>query len=443
MNKPSRFQAAGVSAALSLLFVTVYSTCNWITSQRTGVGAWFYPWERHIPFVPLMIVPYMSIDLFFVAAPFLCATRNELLTFARRISFAIIAAGICFLLFPLQFGMPRPEPAGWTGAIFKMLHGFDQPYNLCPSLHITLRTILAALYIRHSHGAVKWTNRIWFSLIGFSTLLTYQHHVVDVIGGFILAGFCFYLIREEPIRLPVVPNFKVARYYALGAILTSALAIRGWPWTGILFWPVAALTIVAAAYVGIGPGIYRKANSRIPFTARVLLAPCLLGQQLSLLHYRRSCTAWNRVLPNLWIGARLNPREALQLRNTGVTAVLDLTAEFSEVPELLTLEYWNLPILDLTAPTQDQLREAVAFIRRHAANGIVYVHCKIGYSRTAAIVGACLLDSGLTANVPETVSLLRNARPGIIIRPEVISALNEFASNHPRNPAPLATPTTP
>ena len=27
----------------------------------------------YIPFVPLMIIPYMSIDLFFAAAPFICS----------------------------------------------------------------------------------------------------------------------------------------------------------------------------------------------------------------------------------------------------------------------------------------------------------------------------------------------------------------------------------
>ncbi|HYF36860.1 MAG TPA: protein-tyrosine phosphatase family protein, partial [Prosthecobacter sp.] len=54
--------------------------------------------------------------------------------------------------------------------------------------------------------------------------------------------------------------------------------------------------------------------------------------------------------------------------------------------------------------------------------GIVFVHCKAGYSRTAAAAGAWLvLKQGLSAE--EAVRRMREARPGMIIRPEVVRAL--------------------
>jgi membrane-associated phospholipid phosphatase len=174
----------------------VYPTCNWITAHRENVGTWYYSWEHLIPFVPLMIVPYMSINLFFVSAPFLCRSREELRTFALRIAFATLISGVCFLLLPLKFAVTVPEASGWTGVIFNFLHRFDQPYNLVPSLHITFRTILADLFARHTKGVMRVVSHIWFCLIGFSTVLTYQHHVVDVVAGFILAALCFYLFRE-------------------------------------------------------------------------------------------------------------------------------------------------------------------------------------------------------------------------------------------------------
>ena len=145
MNRPTKLIAAATTGALSLLFMVVYGGCNWITAHRSDVGTWYYSWERFIPFVPLMIVPYMSIDLFFAAGPFLCQSREELRTLVRRITFAILAAGACFLLLPLKIAVSCPPVNGWTGALFNFLHGFDQPYNLVPSLHITLRTILADL----------------------------------------------------------------------------------------------------------------------------------------------------------------------------------------------------------------------------------------------------------------------------------------------------------
>jgi hypothetical protein len=366
------------------------------------------------------------LTFFFVAAPFFCATREELRVFARRIAFTILVAGVFFLAIPLKLGTPLPQPAGWTGALFKFLHGFDQPTNLFPSLHIALRTILASLYARHSKGVVRVASHVWFSLIGFSTLLTYQHHFVDIVAGFVLATVAFYIFRENQPHLSVIPNRRIGVYYAAGAPAVSALAAVCWPWTAILLWPAVSLAIVATAYFGLGPAIYRKTDGQIPLSARLLLAPCLVGQYLSLLHYRRQCDAWSELTPKVWIGAKLNSREAAEARRRGVTAVLDLTTEFSETPALLNVAYQNIPILDLTELNQAQLQEAVDFITRHTNNGVVYIHCKIGYSRTATVVGAYLLASGQAVTVEGAIALLRKARPPIIIRTEARSALAVF-----------------
>ena len=417
------------SAGLSALWVVVYGSCNWITSQRGDVGTWFYSWEHFIPFVPLMIVPYMSIDLFFVAAPFLCRDRDELRTLARRIAFAILVAGACFLLVPLKLAVPRPQPDGWTGAIYNFLHEFDQPYNLFPSLHITLLAILASLYARHTRGALRVASHVWFSLIGFSALLTYQHHVVDVIGGFVLATFCFYLFREKRVRRSLVPNYQVGGYYLTGAFALVALVPTLWPWTSVLLWAVLSLGITGAAYWKLGPIIYRKTNGRLPLSARLLFAPNLIGQHISLRLYRRRCDAGNIVTPSVWIGAHLNRREARDATKRGVTAVLDLTAEFSEAREFLELNYRNIPVLDLTGLTVSQLREASDFISEHARDGIVYVHCKAGYSRSAAAVAAYLLASGQVPTAEEAFRLLREVRPSIIIRPEIVDSVKAFEAN--------------
>jgi protein-tyrosine phosphatase/membrane-associated phospholipid phosphatase len=433
VSKPSKLSAAINSAALSLLFMVVYGGCSWITAHRSDVGTWYYSWERFIPFVPWLIIPYMSIDLFFVCGPFLCKSRNELRVLSQRITFAILVAGACFLLIPLRLSDARPQPDDWTAAIFRFLHGFDQPYNLFPSLHIALRTILAALYVRHTKGILRLAAHVWFSLIGFSTLMTCQHHFADIVGGFALATICFYLFREEDHQLPVMPNHRVGIYYATGALTLIWAAHAGWPWTGILLWPALACALTAIAYWKIGPAIYRKTEGRLPLSTWILFAPTFIGQYLSLLHYRRQCAAWNQITPHIWISAQLNHHEAAAARQAGVTAVLDLTAEFSETPTLRSLDYCNIPILDLTAPNTAQVSEAVTFISKSAQSGIVCVHCKVGYSRSAAIVGAYLLASGCADSVEQAVTILRDNRPTIIIRPEALTALQKFYSTLPVN----------
>ena len=420
-------RAAAAAAALSALFLAVYGFCNWFTSTRSDVGTLYFEWERHIPFIPWMIVPYMSIDLFFVAAPFLCRDDGELGVLARRIALAIVVAGACFLLIPLRFAFDRPSADGWLGLVFDWFRSMDKPYNLLPSLHITLRTILANHYARHTHGAWRAASHVWFSLIGFSTLFTYQHHVLDVVGGFALAGYCFYGVRGPAGRLPVLANHRVGGFYAVGALTTLVLAVVLWPWGSLLLWATFGLSVVTAAYFGLGPGIFRKSNGRLPLSTWWALGPCLLGQSLSLLRYRRQCRAWDEVTPKVWIGRTLNHREAREAVQQGVTAVLDLTAEFTEAAPFIGMRYLNIPILDLTAPTQAQLLKMAGFITEQSRAGVVYVHCKVGYSRSAAAVGAWLLADGHARTAEEAVARLRQVRPTIIVRPEIVDSLRQFA----------------
>jgi len=419
-------KAAKTSVLLSLLFLVVYGTTNWLASLRHNVPGFPFPWERHIPFVPLMILPYMSIDLFFVASPFLSRNDQERQTLARRITAAILIAGCCFILFPLRFAFERPPVDGWLGAIFNNFRSFDRPFNQLPSLHITLGLLLAAHYWRRMKGSLGIAILLWFGLILLSALLTYQHHLIDVIGGLALAVLCFHFIQDEPLRQPANVNTKVGRYYLIGAILLTAGALIARPWTWVLLWPAASLALVAGAYFGVGPGIYRKSRGRLPLTTRLLLAPVLIGHYISLLYYARQCRPWDRLTDRLWIGRKLSNPEARQAIAAGVTAVLDLTAEFSEPRAFRDLSYRQLPILDLTAPTSRQLEEAMNWVRERCEEGVVYVHCKAGYSRTAAVAGPFLIDSGQADSAEGAMMMLRTARPQIIIRPEAAAAIRAY-----------------
>jgi membrane-associated phospholipid phosphatase len=198
----NRSKSLAVSVGLSILFLLVYGGCNWITARRANVGSFYFEWERNIPFVPFFILPYMSIDLFFVVAPFLCRTERELSILTKRIVTAIAVAGICFLLFPLRFAFPRPDADGFLGAIFDWFRGMDSPYNLLPSLHAALMLILLDVYIRRTRGFVRIAIVSWFVLIALSPLLTYQHHLIDIAGGFVLAALCFLIFRNKDFSSP-------------------------------------------------------------------------------------------------------------------------------------------------------------------------------------------------------------------------------------------------
>ena len=72
-----------------------------------------------------------------------------------------------------------------------------RPYNLFPSLHAALLVLLIDAYSRHLRGPVRLGVMFWFVLIGLSPLLTHQHHVIDILGGFALAAGCLVFFGEK------------------------------------------------------------------------------------------------------------------------------------------------------------------------------------------------------------------------------------------------------
>src|ERR1051326_93060 len=51
--------------AACAFWTVVYVGCNWITSRRSEVRVIQFAWERHIPLIGWMIIPYCSLNLFF------------------------------------------------------------------------------------------------------------------------------------------------------------------------------------------------------------------------------------------------------------------------------------------------------------------------------------------------------------------------------------------
>lgn len=453
---PSWRSSALWTAMLGALFFFVYGGTNWITSLRSDVGSMYFEWERMIPFVPALIIPYMSIDLFFAASPFLCTSRSELHTLAKRSVFAILLSALCFLLFPLRFAFERPQVIGLLGRIFDLLATFDRPYNLVPSLHISLLAIIWVVYRARTRGALRAALDGWFILIAISTLLTYQHHVLDVVSGTAVATVAFHLFPEPAPetsragRLIIHPDgqefseprrrsLAVGTRYALLAMAFFLGAVAAWPWSVVLLWPATTFAMMATAYFGAGEIVFRKSNGRVPKRVWLIFAPYLWGAHLSFLYCRRGCPAYTEVVPGILIGRKLSETESEGLILLGVRAVLDLTAEYSESKAFRRLAYHNVQVLDLTAPTLDQLAEAVAFVHEHRSEGTVYIHCALGYSRSACVAAAYLLAERLAKSLPEATWLIRQVRPQIVIHDDLMAVLDAFHSRIrlENGPAPL------
>lgn len=424
-------------ALLGPFFFMSYGFANWWTGRLSHVASVTFEWEKYIPFVPWTILPYMSIDVFYAASLFMCSSR-ELDTHGRRLFCATLISVTGFLLFPLKFSFVRPPTSGFSGALFDLLTGFDKPFNQAPSLHVSLLLLLWLVYARHLRGASRWLMHVWFFLIGISVFTTFQHHFIDGVSGLVVGVICVYLFPDAPhqwsVQRPADSGArKLTRLYLLGGLIFLALAffLQGWGW--LLLWPGIALLLVALAYGRYGLAIFQKNNGRLSWPARILLWPYQTGAWLSSRWFTRGLPPSAEVVRGIWIGRAPGRSDWRHLPASGR---LDLTAEFPASDLSVGCQHISVPMLDLIAPPQDQLRRAVdALDALHKAHGHkpVLVHCALGFSRSALVVAAWLMHSKRAATPHDALALVRAARPQIVFRTSYENALKEFHHEYARS----------
>jgi len=132
-----------------------------------------------------------------------------------------------------------------------------------------------------------------------------------------------------------------------------------------------------------------------------------------------ACSDGFRLLPvgqGLAVGAMPCKEAHLDLlRAHGVSAVLNLCAEFCDLPDIERehgLKVFYLPIDDYDVPDPEALDKALAWVRAQAdQGGRVYVHCRFGMGRTGTVLYCLLLGRGL--RLPE----VERACKGLPARP--------------------------
>ncbi len=215
----------------------------------------------------------------------------------------------------------------------------------------------------------------------------------------------------------VTANRKPAWSYGLGAAACLLVCFVFHPWGIILVWPAAGFCLLTRAYLETGPAVFCKRSGQLPPGTRLLFAPYMIGNWVAYCLCRKRLPSRVLVAKGVYVGRLLDNTEAEEFFEQGLTAVLDLTAEYSECERFRDLEskhklnYRNVQILDLTLPTDLQITEAVDFVRRHAKNGKVFIHCALGCCRAPSIAAGYLLASGQADSAEEAIALVHQARP--------------------------------
>jgi membrane-associated phospholipid phosphatase len=125
--------------------------------------------------------------LLFILPVFRLGT-DALRLLGRRMIVATIAAALIFIAMPTTAGFSRLSDADGASAVFQLLYALDHPYNCVPSLHVAYSALIVTALVQHARRVLKAVLAAWLVLIMASTVLTHQHHLIDVAAALLLVA---------------------------------------------------------------------------------------------------------------------------------------------------------------------------------------------------------------------------------------------------------------
>jgi membrane-associated phospholipid phosphatase len=203
---PLLCEAIVLGAAQALWWVFVYFGADWVTGLRSERMRVHLAAELKVPLIPEFLLVYLSLDLLFLIAPFVLRTRAEIRALTCALFGVTSVAGVCFLLLPAELAYPAGGVEGFWSDLFVLNRQIVLRYNLIPSLHVALSTVILAAYGNRRGAWGRILLAAWGGLIGLSTLLTHQHHVVDVVTGLLLGWAGYQLLYRHWLDAAVARN---------------------------------------------------------------------------------------------------------------------------------------------------------------------------------------------------------------------------------------------
>jgi hypothetical protein len=188
--------ASLLTVVVNVVFVIVYFASDSITAQRGHHVHLFVRRELAIPLWPSTIILYDSLYFLFLLAPFVLRTKESFRRLALAAVATILVAGACFLLLPAELGFPSAVVTGPFATIFRVSDKVNLDYNLVPSLHVALAVLCLQAFWPAGSLFVRLGLALWGAGLALSTLLTHQHHVLDVATGAGLAIVMFHASRR-------------------------------------------------------------------------------------------------------------------------------------------------------------------------------------------------------------------------------------------------------
>ncbi|SQI35300.1 Predicted protein tyrosine phosphatase [Providencia alcalifaciens] len=88
--------------------------------------------------------------------------------------------------------------------------------------------------------------------------------------------------------------------------------------------------------------------------------------------------------------------------------------------------YCSQPQIDLLPLSPEDIEKAIRTMDKLAQSGTVYVHCKLGYSRSATVVVAWLVHQNMAKNIEDAIAQVERVRPQVILNSATIEQLHHW-----------------
>jgi hypothetical protein len=175
---------------LGTIIILVGLGCYLAILRWRGPAALAYTqtaWDRAIPFHAGWLYVYLAP---YAIAPILLAIMQSatFTWFLKRALLLLAISLVIFCIYPTQTIRPPTGAldSGWTAKFYREMVAIDDPpANAAPSLHVSLTCLLAIALLT---DFPRWWPLIvgGIALVWLATLLTWQHHLIDVATGALL-----------------------------------------------------------------------------------------------------------------------------------------------------------------------------------------------------------------------------------------------------------------
>lgn len=410
-----------------LIFIFFYKTAGIYTSNLESVPSFYLPWEKNIPFIPWLVIPYMSSGVFFVIIFLLCKTKESLYRLVKQINSITIISSIAFFIFPLKFAFEKPEIKNcFLSIFFQFFERMDNSFNQCPSLHISYAVLFAVVFQKEIKNKVKYIFHIWFLLMGLSTLFIYQHHIIDIISALLLVIFILFIFSEKVNER----NRKIGFIYFLLSVIFLSTGIIFFNWSIILFFPSLTFFLIGKAYIENNSSFIKK-EAKITLYNKIIYFPYLFCYNILWKFFRKyERNPWKEIVPNVFIGSKLNDRQVKEFILNKKIIIIDLSAEAEENMLLKEKgEYYSFPLLDICNFNEDVFLSALKLVlekyKNLGKNEKIYIHCLMGYSRSTAL-GAAFLKNNYQIETNEAVSLIKKIVKYAVIPDYILDVIKKY-----------------